>query len=259
MSDFNSVFRPLLVALGTLIATGPAVANIYYPLPGIEGLPLVFDSSQSFLSVTGTVQGIEFIEQAPGSSTAFLEGQLFLDSDLDGNPILNYGSYLKTLPNGIFEPTQTVSAFGAIIPELWMGADAYTNIHDMAFGIEGSLLGLNGTFDAGKLAFTVAAGTAWIQAPGTSLSLQRWYASSLSNLSLDMGILDVHPLQTSITIPIELLGTAFLPPGFEAEFHITGQIVARSAVVPEASSLLLVTAGLLGPVAVGFGRRYRSK
>lgn len=257
----RSTMFPRLMAVGMLItfaAGRPAEANIFYPLPGINGLPLVIDSSQSYLTVTGSVNGIDFVEQAPGSSTAFLEGQLFLDEDPIGNPWLKFGSYMKVLPNGTFLPGNSLSAYGAIIPGFWMGADAYTATRNIAFGIQGSLAGSNGMFAASKIAYSLDAGDAYIQVPGF-LPYMEYYGTTPKNLSTANGQLNEHPLQTSITLPIDLEVKSLLYTAEnEAIFHITGQIVARSAVVPEAGSLVLL--GLAVPVgfAVRWWRERRS-
>jgi hypothetical protein len=235
---FSFLVRSALFALVAIGVSHAARATVF-----------VVDASQSQISVEGTVLGVPFVEQAPGSLSTRIGGTLV--ADLGPGSIQSPGGSKLTLENqpGLFLPLG-LPANGAGQVQFDDGSFAYGALRNTVADVLSGVLPVDSAgFFPANVTLNFPSGVLDVEGLGMSNSIPN--PSGLQSNPATLGQIIFDGSKITITAPIDANTTIYGFFGGEiAKLHYTGQIVA-TAIVPEPSSWCLAMLGLISLAVVG--------
>lgn len=237
-TSFQFLVRGALHVLLTMSFAHAARATVF-----------VIDASQSQLSVEGTVLGVPFVEQAPGSLSTRIGGTLV--ADLAPGSIQSPGGSKLTLENqpGLFLPLG-LPANGAGQVKFDDGSFAYGALRNTVADVLSGVLPVDSAgFFSANVTLNFPSGVLDVEGLGISNSIPNPSGLQSNPVTLAQIIFDGSKI--TITAPIDANTTIYGFFGGEiAKLHYTGQIVA-TAIVPEPSTWCLTLLGLIALAIVG--------
>jgi len=218
----------------------------------------VLDSSLSELSVSGDVAGIVPIDpQAPGSLSTNITGNI--ETDLTGSSIeFIPGTLLDAVAQpGPFIPVNGPADFAGQVISIAPVISAFATISDFTSTAEGPARGLSGAgeFGATGIDFDILSGVFDFMIPGFDLDALDLDGLIAGNEPAVTGTVEVVGNQFKLTLPVNVTTVLPIPDfGLDANFTISGELVGF-APVPEPATLVLLTLGAVGFLAVAVGSR----
>ena len=203
---------------------------------------LDIDSDQTFVTMSGDLGGLPFLEQSPGSLVAHYQGTIVVDRQ-PSFVVFPSGSNATPIPlPGPFLPSNLPGTYAGQI-DVGNGIYAYGTFEDIQLDINTILLGqldLNGdtdgpvlgTFPANTVIFTFTGGTFDYVVPGVVTGSEGIAGLSEVNQSDELGSLEEIDGVLYMTLPV-LVETTVTEPNTQLPFtiHLEGQMVA-SLVLP---------------------------
>ena len=208
------------------------------------------DATNSSLSISGTLGGAAFQQQAPGSLIAKIGGTIKADVT-SSNITFVGGSLIAALTNGNWQPGPGGAA-GSAPANYGLKVTVYIFITAMA-SVRNALLDVNssplavtgGAFPGRQLQyfFPPASTTTLDYSAGSLASGSDTLMNAFTNNVNANATLVVQGSQQVLTIPVDISGTKTIAPG-TVNYRLVGQLVARAPVtVPLKINTLRVSSG----------------
>jgi PEP-CTERM motif-containing protein len=205
----------------------------------------VIDPAQSILTLSATFQGVAATQQPPAGFTTSYTG--FVDATIGANTIQFNSASADANVSGIYQPA--VGGGAGLAPGDYGGQftiavfQGVFSIRDLVASLASNSTSLTGgTFDAGALMFSILSGSTDYNVSALGLMGSVSMIGETAQNGSGVGSIAIVNGVETMTVPIDVTITLSAVNTDDTVIHLSGNIVAISA-VPEPSTWALLICG----------------